>query len=67
MDKQTVVKWLEQKLDDLDIEIPQSIIAEAEEIFEEQIIDAYDKGSENYVYGVDLSGLEYYNKTFINK
>jgi hypothetical protein len=37
---------------------------QAKEMEEQQIIDAYVIGAKNQIYGVDLSGLEYYNKTF---
>jgi hypothetical protein len=39
-------------------------IDQAKEMEKQQIIDAYVIGAKNQIYGVDLSGLEYYNKTF---
>jgi hypothetical protein len=39
-------------------------IKKAKEMEKKQIIDAYVIGAKNQIYGVDLSGLEYYNKTF---
>ena len=37
---QTAVEWFEQQLDNLDVEIPQSIFEQAKEMEKKQIIDA---------------------------
>lgn len=42
--KLTAVEWFEQKLDDLDIEILQSIFEQAKEMEKEQIDNAWDRG-----------------------
>ena len=50
--KITAVEWFEQQLDNLDIEIPQSIFDEAKEIEKQQMIDFYEQGCIE-TYGVD--------------
>jgi hypothetical protein len=75
--KVTAVEWLVEQIKEYDfsprdntylIEIPTWIlkekIAKAKEMEKQEIIDAYVKGANNQIYGVDLSGLEYYEQTF---
>jgi hypothetical protein len=61
MSKQTAVGWL---IDKIDFILPTYLIKQAKEMEKQQIIDAYVIGAKNQIYGVDLSGLEYYEKTF---
>jgi hypothetical protein len=64
MSKQTAVDWLEEQIystRELDLKV---FIQQAKEMEKQQIIDSYVKGANNQIYGVDLSGLEYYNETF---
>jgi hypothetical protein len=61
MSKQTAVEWLVNKIDFI---LPTYLIEQAKEMEKQQLIDAYVIGAKNQIYGVDLSGLEYYNKTF---
>lgn len=58
----TAVEWFEQKLDDLDIEIPQSIFEEAKEIEKQQIMEAW--SSEGTWDDDFLTGEQYYNEKF---
>jgi len=62
--KQTAVEWFEQKLDDLDIEIPQSIFEQAKAMEKEQIKDAYSVGYSNGQVDSNRTAEQYYNKTF---
>jgi len=64
--KVTTVEWLFKKLWDepKDKLTWYAILEQAKEMEKQQIIDAYVIGAKNQIYGVDLSGLEYYNKTF---
>jgi hypothetical protein len=66
MSKQTAAEWLFKKLWDepKDKLTWYAILEQAKEMEEQQTIDAYVIGAKNQIYGVDLSGLEYYNKTF---
>jgi vacuolar-type H+-ATPase subunit D/Vma8 len=75
MSKQTAVQQAINRIKELQNSINSSsqqialaqamdILEEHKPIFEQQIIDAYVKGANNQIYGVDLSGLEYYNNTF---
>jgi hypothetical protein len=71
MSKQTAVEWLVEKLiinEDISKESTHInlLMQQAKEMEKQQIIDAYVIGAKNQIYGVDLSGLEYYNKTFKN-
>jgi hypothetical protein len=63
----TAIEWLLEKLSNYDskmIELFNKEIEQAKETEKQQIIDAYVIGAKNQIYGVDLSGLEYYEKTF---
>ena len=60
--KQTAIEWLLGQIS-LNGFQPKHI-EQAKEIEKQQIIDAYVIGAKNQIYGVDLSGLEYYEKTF---
>lgn len=69
----TAVEWFEQKLDDLDIEIPFTIFEQAKKIYEEQIKDAYNQGYrhgelDDNVTSEDISNFSdaqnYYNENF---
>jgi hypothetical protein len=69
--KQTAVKWFEQQLDNLDIEIPQTIFEQAKEMEKQQIIDACSHGffdswdNPTYKEVQPYAGAEqYYNQTF---
>ena len=69
MSKQTAVEWLEDMIAKMEAyggDLPPLMIhiKKAKETEKQQIIDAYVIGAKNQIYGVDLSGLEYYNKTF---
>lgn len=55
----TAVEWFEQQLDNLDIEIPQSIFEKAKEMEKQQIIDAYKTGVDGTKFAE-----QYYNETF---
>ena len=64
----TAVEWFEQKLDDLNIEIPFGVFEEAKELFEKQIKDAYLQGYLNGKIDPYFSDAEnYYNETFLNE
>lgn len=63
--KLTAVEWFEQKLDDLDIEIPQSIFEQAKEKFEQQIKDAFNDGINDECLGKNTTPEQYYNETFL--
>jgi hypothetical protein len=43
----TAVEWFEQRLNELDVEIPYMIFAHALELEKQQIINAYYAGNEN--------------------
>jgi hypothetical protein len=64
--KVTAVEWFFEQImyADVDIKIWREIYQQAKEMEEQQTIDAYVIGAKNQIYGVDLSGLEYYEKTF---
>jgi hypothetical protein len=75
MSKQTAVQQSINRIKELQNSINSSsqqialaqamdILEEHKPIFEQQIIDAYVIGAKNQIYGGDLSGLEYYEKTF---
>ncbi len=70
MSKQTAVEWLIENYwplkRGLEIGIFDTlkVVEQAKEMEKQQIIDAYVKGANNQIYGVDLSGLEYYEQTF---
>ena len=64
MSKQTAVDWLEDQFLMTNGKLTFTEFKQAKEMEEQQIIDAYVIGAKNQIYGVDLSGLEYYNKTF---
>ena len=64
MSRQTAVNWLEDKFLMTNGKLTFTEFKQAKEMEEQQIIDAYVIGAKNQIYGVDLSGLEYYNKTF---
>jgi hypothetical protein len=67
MSKQTAVNWLIEELGEY---FPHEIggihlmVEKAKEMEKQQIQHAYVIGAKNQIYGVDLSGLEYYEKTF---
>ena len=57
----TAIEWYTSKLEELDIEVPYMVYAEAKEMEKEQIIDAWLDG------GATLSAKnaeQYYNETF---
>jgi hypothetical protein len=62
--KVTAVEWLVEQCPRIKTIVAYSVLEQAKEMEEQQIIDAYVIGAKNQIYGVDLSGLEYYNKTF---
>jgi hypothetical protein len=55
--KQTAVEWLVQELRKYGSPIPRQLEEEAQEMFEQQIIDAYNKVSMN-------TAEQYYKETF---
>ncbi len=55
--KQSSVEWFEQQLDNLDIEIPYIIFAEAKEMHKEQIINAL------HYFGIE-NAKQYYEQTY---
>jgi hypothetical protein len=67
--KQTAVQWLVDKLNESGIPLMKDeleMINQANEMFEQQIKDAYDDG--NYAYGMGIKEPEqYYNETFKTK
>lgn len=78
--KQTAVEWLHSEykiiLGDVLVKQSQGIeiadaLEQAKEMFEKQIIDAYQKGyrngGDNFGYGNKTTPIEYYNETFKNK
>lgn len=62
--QQTAVEWFEQQLDNLDIEIQQSIFEEAKEMEKQQIIDSYSFSS---IIRTKNKAEQYYNETFKKK
>ncbi len=69
MSKQTAIEWLEQEFIKLEATIGvhckmYELLERAKTMEKQQIIDAYVIGAKNQIYGVDLSGLQYYEKTF---
>ena len=64
MSKQTAFEWLAIYLKGITSLNCDEVFEQAKEMEKQQIIDAYAIGAKNQIYGVDLSGLEYYNKTF---
>jgi hypothetical protein len=76
--KQTAVEWLIQQLTEVDYNCinktflqsdkslagykMRELFDQAKEMFEEQIIDAYDDGNPNGF--IDKDGEQYYNETF---
>jgi hypothetical protein len=73
--QQTAVEWLDDKIIGLDVEFDMTLISretywvrrkeileQANNMFEQQIIDAYEKGDK---YKLEISGEQYYNETFI--
>jgi hypothetical protein len=66
MSKQTAVEFLIEEVECRGITTKELKLAfeQAKEMEEQQTIYAYVIGAKNQIYGVDLSGLEYYNKTF---
>ena len=66
----TAVEWFEQQLDNLDIEIPYIIYAEAKEMEKKQIIDSVNFGQNNYT-DTTIEDKEiaeqYYKETFNNE
>lgn len=63
--EQTAVEWFEQKLDDLGIEIPQSIFEQAKELEKQQITDAYWDGGQDIP--LTEKSCEQYYQTKFNK
>ena len=65
--EKTAVRWFEQQLDNLDIEVPFWVYNEAMEMEKEQIINAYETAMETDVYTEPLkTGEQYYNQNFKN-
>lgn len=64
----TAVECLESQLTDYLKRIYKQEIEEAKEMFEKQIIDAYQKGyrngGDNFGYGNKTTPIEYYKETF---
>jgi hypothetical protein len=62
----TAIEWLVEqlKVNNYISDNAHWLIDEAKEMEKQQLIDAYVIGAKNQIYGVDLSGLEYYEKTF---
>ena len=65
--KQTAVEWFNEKINNLNVSTDaKAFIADvfnkANEMFEQQIIDAYDDGNPNGF--IDKDGEQYYNETF---
>ena len=69
--KQTAVEWFAEELnnwrirefgEDAIIGIPSEVFDQAKEMEKEQIIDAYDRGYDEY--DIYRNGQNYYNETF---
>jgi DNA-binding ferritin-like protein (Dps family) len=61
--KQTAVEWLQKKLWQNNILTSEELelFEQANEMFEQQIIDAYETGDK---YKTEISGEKYYNETY---
>ena len=71
----TAVEWLLKELKQLDkkvrsyntidyIKKRQSIVKQANEMFEQQIIDAYERGWDRGALDIDCNSEKYYNETY---
>jgi hypothetical protein len=62
--KQTAVEWLVKELKDngIDLDLAYEIIEQANQMFQEQIQDAWNNGAENW--DAEMEGDDYYNETF---
>ena len=61
--KQTAVEWLIEQLNSGEF-LDEELIKQAEEMFEQQIIDAYSYGRLSVINRRIISYVQYYNETF---
>jgi hypothetical protein len=70
MKKQTAVEYTIQEIEKLagiKISRDENCIQQAKEIFEQQIIDANDRGWKVRMYGIDETAEQYYREQFNNE
>ena len=60
----TAVEWLVEQLPLIQQEGLRDVIEQAKEIEKQQIIDAFDEGSDDGFYGFSDRSEQYYNETY---